>query len=150
METTFKPQVSKYWFLTSTRFYASVLGCVTIAYGGDGIATGPEIYNALVSLAGLFIGLKSIHNAEALHTLQNTTTIEQLTMSPSKPTNIIVAIIAAAAVIVILYVLNSGKPLPPPPPVVEAPVAAEVVTPVVPVEGQPPTTTVVTPVTVTE
>ncbi len=77
-----QPTVSKFWFLTSTRFYAAVIACVQIAFGNDGIATTAEIFNAVLALSGLFILLKTAHNDEALaafsitpQSVQNNTTI---------------------------------------------------------------------------
>jgi hypothetical protein len=52
------------WFTHSTRFLASLIGCIAIAYGPDGLITPPEVYNALLALSAAFITLRTAHNIE--------------------------------------------------------------------------------------
>ena len=56
----------KLWFTTSTRFLAGLVGVLALLLGEDGVATGPEVYQALIALSGLFIGLKTLHTKESI------------------------------------------------------------------------------------
>lgn len=58
--------VDELWFTKSTRFLAGLVGVLTILLGSDGIPSGPEVYQALIALSGLFIGLRSLHKKEAI------------------------------------------------------------------------------------
>jgi len=58
--------IDKAWFLTSSRFLAGLIACFTVLLGPDGQISGPEVYNFLLSLSALFIGLKSVIAQEAL------------------------------------------------------------------------------------
>jgi Phage-related lysozyme (muraminidase) len=57
---------NKLWFTTSTRFLAGLVGVLTVLLGSDGKASGPEIYQALIALSGLFVGLGTLHKKEAI------------------------------------------------------------------------------------
>lgn len=52
------------WFATSTRFLASLIGCIAIALGPDGVVSPQEVYNALLALSAAFVALRTAHNFE--------------------------------------------------------------------------------------
>ena len=53
----------KFAFLFSTRFWAYIIGFVTVAMGPDGVVTSPEVYNGLLGLVAAFAGTKTIDRA---------------------------------------------------------------------------------------
>lgn len=60
------------WFTRSTRFLASLVGCIAIALGPDGIVSPQELHTALLTLSAAFIALRTAHNIEDIQMAANT------------------------------------------------------------------------------